>query len=183
MSEMNVPSEEMEGSIVRLIEEGAFHHKASMVDSADDGLPVCEFGKATNEEISSALDSLVAKAKANGFTKSKELGDLFSELRDCFRYRFGPGDLSNIEPMKIELEAVALPVKCKVKNYSGKQRRVLKQFFESAVEMRIFRNPPNACWASPPLLEPKPLTKEGRAPTNNIFEYFNNSFLCTINSK
>ena len=43
-----------------------FHHEPSVIDSADEDLPVCELGQDTNKEISSALDRLIAQAKANG---------------------------------------------------------------------------------------------------------------------
>ena len=58
----------------------------------------------------------------------KKLEKLLKKFRDIFRCRLGKGEAADLEPMKVELEEGAKPIRAKVRNYSPGQRKVLKIF-------------------------------------------------------
>ena len=42
--------------MARLIEDGLFHHKASIIEAEDDDLQVCDIGVDTDAELNEAID-------------------------------------------------------------------------------------------------------------------------------
>ncbi len=81
---------------------------------------------------------------------------LVHEFKEVFRIRLGSGPPADVAPMTVKIKPGARPFRAKARRYKAEQRKFMNKYLKELVEMGFMRPNPNAEWASPPLIVPKP---------------------------
>ena len=136
----------------------SYHQKFYDEEEADDpNEPYIDLGPQDEQELESALNDMVQRARDNGLDdeKAEVLKSLIWEFRDIFKTRYGNYPAIAAPPMRIELVENFVPTQARLRRYPPDQVKFMEQWIAKLMRYNIVYRNDSTSWVSCPLLVPK----------------------------
>lgn len=131
--------------------EGVFHSNGGVDEQDTDTDGWCDFVEDDPSEKEQLLNTAVEEATTKGISDAcrDELNKLLREYPDVLRIRLGKRAPADVEPMVIDLDEKARPVRAPAK------REFLEDTTTKLIEAGFLRQLPDSQWVAAPLIVPK----------------------------
>eukprot|EP00171_Calliarthron_tuberculosum_P022868 IDg22868t1 len=143
-------------SLASLLRDGVFHRDGGTEsDFLEESNVYINIGEDSAEDLEIGLNKCIDVAKhndlsANGVEKLTKM--VKEDFRNVFRLRLGMSSPAKVPPMRIRVQADAVPIKVKARRYGANQRKFLKAYIDEMVQMGFLVPNKNVEWQCAPLL-------------------------------